>query len=182
MGDKGSTRWRGVPVKALVERRPRLDAYHLLRRGLLEPGRAGVLEDTGLNSFCGRNGRLFLWKKGLIQDVTLTTVSRLVGKTSPLFLCACGRKVQHLYQSRGDWECRTCANLNYACQQMRPLQRSERRLRALFYRLWPAWFPHYTPFEPFEPLDLKPPRMWRKTYRRLKNQYILEFLKLFTVN
>jgi hypothetical protein len=173
MGNKNSTRWKGVPVKDTVERRPRLDVNRLLHQGLLEPGMSGVLEDTGLNSFCSGDGRLFLWKQGLIQDISLIWSPCLYGRVRPMFLCSCGRKVRHLYNSGGAWECRTCANLNYACQQMRPQPRAEWRLKKLFKRLW-----GYSWLSPLEtPPATKPRRMWGKTYIRFKNRYMLAALE-----
>ena len=132
MGGPGSTRWEGVSVKAVVEKRARLDAYRLLHEGRLEPGAAWILRATGDN-FLTLDGKIIVW--GRLQEIPLSWVPCHYGGRRPLFLCACGRRAQHLYAIGARYVCRHCASLNYACQQVQPRRRTERRLRKLLARM-----------------------------------------------
>jgi hypothetical protein len=176
VGGPGSTRWHGVSVKDVVERRERLDVLSLLHQGCLEPRTAGKHKKH--HYLMLEKDEIMLWGGWdyFLQHIFLVWVPCHYGGRRPMFRCACGRRARFLYAHKSRYVCRTCAHLNFVCQQLRPRRRAEQQMRKLLVRLghpgsyhlpWPDLFP------PRRKRGVRWLHPW--THRRLYEQYMARF-------
>jgi hypothetical protein len=107
--DPGADR---APLSALIEAHPVADCFQLYRLGLLTtPGAAAVIETgaTPCQLAVDEAGNLKLDGQAirLVWHVALSLRA---------FQCRCGATRYRLYRVNGEWLCRLCAKLDYACR------------------------------------------------------------------
>ena len=176
MGGMGSGGWnargRSTTGTAL-----RLDVNVVRHRGCLAPGWSGPWAwtwSTGERSTIGieaRDDGVTLdfnvringgEPERIVQNVAVTWEPCRFGGERPFWLCPrCGRRVAVLYGVR-TFRCRTCNRLTYPSQRERDPDRAQRRADKIRRRL--GGEPGLGQIPP------RPPRMHRRTYRRLMEQ------------
>jgi hypothetical protein len=123
--------------------------------------------DAVLLMFRSRNFR-GEYGSNITQSVPIRWTPCAFGGSRPWFRCGahsngryCDRRVAILYSMGRSFACRHCHELTYASQAETPFLRSIRRVRKIRMRLGAG-------FNFAEPFPSKPPRMHRRTYRRLR--------------
>ena len=147
---------------------PQLDIRTLKRQGALPSGSVRLAtrrEELRLYVELVE-GALSIHSRDGSATIRLTHTACNYGGTRPWFCCPrCKRRVAIVYL-RGSWMCRQCTGLLYECQLESDLHRMIRKARKLRIRLGgPAALTAAFP--------LKPPRMHRRTYERLRLQSLL---------
>lgn len=143
---------------------------HVLRRGnALVSGAAGFFNwgDRLSVEFRASRESLALSSVHGVQDILLRWSPCRFGGEQAFFECParqCRNAAAKLYwPGRGGFFCRRCLHLQYPSQRLRRSERLHRRARELRRKLGD---PHPDLLYYIE----RPPRMWRRTYRRLCDQ------------
>jgi hypothetical protein len=184
MGGFGSGRPSGSG-RATVEPCWSLDVHLLHKRGCLQPAWSGGLQWT-------RGGERVAWMdlraeadrvhlsyrvringgewEDVAETVRIVRVPCRFGSSRPYFICpgvadgfACGRRVAKLYNAGRYFLCRHCYGLAYTSQSEGMGDRALRRANKIRQRL------RGKP-DTAAPFPQRPPKMWRRTYQRLRDQ------------
>jgi hypothetical protein len=101
-----------TPLDQLVEAHPVVDVFQLYRLGLLAPGASAVLETGPVPCQVSTDGL-----GNLSLDGQPIRVVPHVALPLRAFECRCGALRYRLYRvNSGEWLCRLCAKVDYACR------------------------------------------------------------------
>jgi hypothetical protein len=151
-----------------VEKTPCLNINELYRGGAFKPG-INAFPAIGLRHpelqylRAGQSGIELTYRCGIVQVIAIAWSGCRIRGYQPFFLCQCGKRVGRLYFTGLGVACRACAGLRYACQQKNGTYRAN--LIAAKLRLKLGGQPSTA-----LPFPQKPPRMWRRTFYRLRNR------------
>lgn len=186
MGGLGSGRPSGFG-RGTVESCRSIDVNRLHREGCLKDGWIGGWEWTRdgekvasinlrtENDWLHLNYRYRIgaseWEH-VAESVRIVRVRCRYGGARPFFICpgvvngiGCGRRVAKLHGPGRYFLCRHCYRLAYASQREDAVDRAQRRAGKLRQRLGGD-------LGSAAPFPQKPQRMWRRTYRRLREQAV----------